>query len=65
MSHILRTSTEHKTTSLADTSDLSKDKCLEIVLYGNDAFSTEQNHTVLNDSIVFIIASERVDVPLL
>ena len=46
-------------------SNLSDDKLVLILLYGNDVYSTEQNASVLKNTIVFLQSSERFDVPLL
>ena len=46
-------------------SDLSDDKLVNLLLYGNDVYSIEQNSSVLLNTIVFLKSSERFDIPLL
>ena len=46
-------------------SDLSDDKLVNLLLYGNDVYSLEQNSPVLLNTIVFLKSSERFDIPLL
>ena len=45
--------------------NLSEDKLVNLLLYGDDVYSSEQNATVLKNTIAFLKSSERFDGPLL
>ena len=45
--------------------NLSDDNLVNLLLYGNDRYSVEQNASVLINTIIFLKSSGRFDVPLL
>ena len=50
---------------IGDISHLSDDKLIDLLLYGSDSLTTEQNACVLRYTIVFLKSSGRFDIPLL
>ena len=45
--------------------DLSDDKLVDILLYGDDAYNTNINSSIIKCTITFLKSSERFDIPLL
>ena len=50
---------------IGSTSALSVDKLINLLLYGDVAYSEEVNNSILKNTIVFLKSSERFDMPLL
>lgn len=63
--HIRKTLIDNIKNTIGPISDLSDDKLVNLLLYGNDIYNTEQNCFILKTTIVFLMSSERCDVPLL
>ena len=50
---------------IGSVSNLSDDKLVELLLYGNVVYSTENNASILKCTIVFLKSSGRFDMPLM
>ena len=46
-------------------SDTSNDELVKLLLYGNEAYSLEDNSSILKHTIAFLKSSLRFDIPLL
>ena len=42
-----------------------KDKLVDLLLYGDDAYNTNINSSIIKCTITFLQSSERFDIPLL
>ena len=61
---IRKTLLDNITDVIGPVSDLSDDKLVNLLLYGNDVYSTRQKFSVLQNTIIFLKSSERFDIPL-
>ena len=61
---IRKTLLDNITDVIGPVSDLSDVKLVNLLLYGNDVYSTRQNFSVLQNTIIFLKSSERFDIPL-
>ena len=50
---------------IGSVSGLSDDKLVDLLLYGNNMYSMENNASILKYTIVFLKSSERFDIPLI
>ena len=56
---IRKTLIDNITNAIGPISHLSDDKLVNLLLYGSDRYNTEQNSSVLKNTIVFLKSSER------
>ena len=50
---------------IGDIWDLSEEKLVDLLLFGNKIYTNEQNSAILRETITFLKSSERFDIPLL
>ena len=62
--HIRKTLVDSITAIIGPVSNLSDDKMVNILLFGDDAFTADQNSSIMQNTIVFLKLSERFDTPL-
>ena len=62
---IRKTSLENITAIIWPISDISDDKLVNLLLFGNNVYSVEQNSSVLKNTIIFLKSSERFNILLL
>ena len=51
--------------TIGSLSNLSDDKLVDLLLYGNEIYSQDVNTTIINCTIAYLKSSERFDVPLI
>ena len=62
--HIRKTLVDNVTDIIGPLTRLSDDKMVRIFLFGDDAFTDDQNSSIMQNTIVFLKLSERFDTPL-
>ena len=62
--HIRKTLIDNITTIIGPVSSLSDHRLVNILLFGDDTFTSDQNSSVMKNTIVFLKMSGRFDNPL-